>query len=199
MKLVFDLDDTVCMTDEYSELYINNFIKENNLNFTQVAKVVRYADAKFSWTEEEAINWYKNYGDKMMAEFPCKPNAIEIINSLYIEGHQIVIATARNNDWHNDPEKTTKEWLKINNINYDKIYLGRVDKEKICEEEDADVFVDDDLDITKNVAEVFKNKKGKVVFLMSSEYNKAFKESDGVIRIESFQDMIKKLKELNML
>ena len=83
MVFVFDLDDTICDTDVYSEYYINKFIKDNKLPFKQVAKVVRFAEKKFDWDLETALNWYKQYGDKMMLEFPAKPNAIKLINALY--------------------------------------------------------------------------------------------------------------------
>ena len=74
MVFVFDLDDTICDTDAYSEYYINKFIKDNKLPFKQVAKVVRFAEKKFDWDLETALNWYKQYGDKMRLEFPEKQN-----------------------------------------------------------------------------------------------------------------------------
>lgn len=199
MKFVFDLDDTVCMTDEYSEEYINKFFKDNKLKFKQVKKISRYADGKFDWNEEEAKDWYKNYGDKMMETFPCKPKAIDVLNTLHDLGHQVIIATARGTDWHKDPENSTMIWLKNNAIKYDKIFFGRFDKEQICLEVDADVFVDDDLDIVKNVANAFKDNTNKKVFLMNSAYNNQFDAGENIIRIFDFEDFLNKLKELNLI
>ena len=39
MIFVFDLDDTLCDTDLYSEYYIKEYIKKNNLPYKQIAKV----------------------------------------------------------------------------------------------------------------------------------------------------------------
>lgn len=131
MVFVFDLDDTVCDTDGYSEEYILNFFKTHKYPYKQIAKNVRFAEAKFDWTREVANEWYLKYGDEMMSNFPCKNNAVEVINKLYGLGHKIVIATARANDWHTDPVGITKDWLAKVGLKYHKIYIGRIDKEKI--------------------------------------------------------------------
>lgn len=200
MVFVFDLDDTVCETDAYSEYYIKKFIEDNKLPYKQVASVVRFAEKKFDWDTETALNWYKAYGDQMMLEFPCKPNAVEVINSLFDMGHTIIIATARATDWHTDPEGLTYQWLKDNGIKYSKVYIGRVDKEKICEENHADVFIDDDIKITGKVAEHFKeNGKQKCKpFLITTDYNKTLDKSNGVERVSNFADFASRLKEFGI-
>lgn len=195
MVFVFDLDDTICDSDGYSKDYILKFFAEHNLPFKQITENARFAEKYFDWDEETALKWYKKYGDKMMLEFPDKNNAIQIINKLFDAGHKIVIATARATDWHFEPEKTTLEWLSKNNLNYHKVYIGRLDKEKICEEENADVFVDDSLSITESVAKHFAlaNKKGKKVFLSTTKYNKNLEAPQGVERVNNFEEMLKKL------
>ena len=50
MVFVFDLDDTLSETDAYSEKYINEFMKKNNLPYKQIAKDVRFAEKKV-WLE----------------------------------------------------------------------------------------------------------------------------------------------------
>lgn len=197
MIFVFDLDDTVCETDEYSEMYILNFFKENNLPYNQIAKETRFAETKFNWDKDTALVWYKEHGDKMMSEFPCKKNAVKTINELYDLGHTIIIATARATDWHNDPEGITKKWLLDNNIKYHKAYIGRIDKEMICKEENADVFIDDDIKITKRVSEYFSscNPSGRC-YLMNTGYNKSLEVANDVIRVNDFDDFKKKIEKL---
>lgn len=192
MIFVFDLDDTVCETDSYSEQYILNFFKENSWPYKQIAKTVRYAEKKFDWDHQTALKWYKEYGDQMMLEFPCKPNAISTINSLYELGHTIIIATARATDWHTNPEDITKKWLANNGIKYNKLYIGRFDKEVICKEVNADVFIDDDISITGRVANYFSNFPNKKTFLMNTDYNSSLKEEKNVIRVTDFTDFLTK-------
>lgn len=187
MIFVFDLDDTVCDTDGYSVKYIQNFINTNGLPYKQIEQTARFAEKKFDWDMDTALKWYKLYGDEMMLNFPCKPMAVEVINFLYDNGHTIIIATARATDWHTDPESITKQWLLKNNIKYHKLYLGRVDKEFICEDEKADVFVDDDIKITARVAEHNPNMK---VLLSSTDFNKNMVPYCGVSRINNFQNIL---------
>lgn len=199
MIFVFDLDDTVCDTDGYSEKYILNYFKEYNLPYKQIAKETRFAETKFDWNKDIALEWYKAHGDKMMGELPCKKNAIKTINELYEMGHTIVIATARATDWHTDPEGVTRKWLLDNNIKHHKAYIGRVDKEEICKEEKADVFIDDDIKITQRVSEYFSscNKKGKC-YLMSTAYNKNLDAANGVVRVKDFDDFKEKINKIEI-
>ena len=67
-------------------------------------------------------------------------------------------------------------------------HVGRVDKELICEEEKADIFIDDDIKITARVAEHNNNMKG---FLASTPYNKTQDISLNVIRIENINEILK--------
>ena len=130
MVFVFDLDDTICDTDKYSEKYMLRFFKEHNLPYKQIAKNVRFAEKKFDWDYETALNWYKQYGDEMMIKFPYNKNIRKFINGLYDAGHKIVIATARANDWHTDPEGITLEWLKGISLNITKFTLVESIKKK---------------------------------------------------------------------
>lgn len=192
MVLVFDLDDTVCETDKYSEQYILNFFATYNLPYKLINSTARFAEMKFDWDMETALKWYKQYGDEMMLHFPAKPNAIKVINRLHDLGHTIIIATARATDWHTNPKEMTKQWLANNGVKYDKLYIGRMDKELICEQENADVFIDDDIKITSRVAEHLGS-SGIKVFLATTDYNKCIEASLGVTRVEDFKDMIRQI------
>ena len=195
MVFVIDLDDTICDTDGYSEKYIREFIEKHKLPYKQIATNVRFAERKFDWDTESANQWYKKFGDKMMSEFPCKENACKFLQEIKYAGHKIVIATARATDWHSKPKEVTIKWLADNKIPYDKIYIGRFDKEKICEEVNADVFIDDDMSIVERVANYFANNGGnKQTFLITTNYNKTLSTPNGVIRVKDFDDLQNYLK-----
>lgn len=190
MVFVFDLDDTLSETDLYSEKYISEFINKNNLPYKQIAKDVRFAERKFDWSTETALKWYKTFGDDMMLEFPLKKGAIEFLNFLHENGCKIVIATARATDWHTNLEEITIKWLKDNKIPYDTVYVGRRDKEKICEEVDADYFIDDDVSIVESVANYFLlSKRKKQAFLLTTNYNKNLSISNNVVRVKDFDEL----------
>lgn len=194
MVFVVDLDDTICDTDGYSEKYICEFIATHKLPYKQVATNVRFAESKFDWDTETALKWYKEFGDQMMAEFPCKKNAVKFLQSIHKARQKIVIATARATDWHTQPKEVTLKWLADNKIPYDKIYIGRIDKEKICEEVSADFFIDDDLTVVSKVANYFASIGGnKQAFLSTTNYNKDLSVPSGVIRVKDFDDLAKRI------
>lgn len=192
MIFVFDLDDTVCDSDAYSEECIANFIKENNLPYKKVRDNTRFADEKFDWDQETSRKWYKIYGDEMMLHFPCKKNTKEVIGKLRELGHKVIFATARSTEWHKDPEGISRQWLENNNISYDKLIVGRFDKELVCKEENADVFVDDDIKITTNVANFGINTK---VFLANTKHNSTLKTPNKVTRLYDFTELLELIDE----
>ena len=55
MIFVFDLDDTVVDTDGYSEMYIKRFFEENKWPYKQIFTVARFAEKKFDWNNETAL------------------------------------------------------------------------------------------------------------------------------------------------
>lgn len=154
-------------------------------------KESRFAEGKFDWSMETALEWYKKYGDQMMLEFPPKLNAVKIINDLYDAGHKIIFATARANDWHTDPEGITKKWFKINGIKFSKLYIGQADKAKICAEEQADIFIDDDIKLCQTVLEQCKNTTS---LLMSTTYNQTQIKPENLKIISDLSELIKYIK-----
>lgn len=195
MIFVFDLDDTICETDKFSEKFIKKFIKQHKLPYKQICKVARFAEMKFDWSEIDAINWYKTYGDEMFLHFKVKNNSVKIINKLYNLGHTIIISTARNTDWHSEPEKYTKQWLKKVGLKYHKIYIGRQDKEEICKLENADFFIDDDFKLVTKVQSYFNTiNKGKT-FLSVTKYNKTLNISKNINKIKNLKKLLKEAKK----
>lgn len=194
MIFVFDIDDTLCDTDGYSEKYISKFFENHNIGFKQVRKVVRYAEMKFDWTIEQALAWYKTYGDQMALEFPPKRKAKEVINTLHSMGHKIILATARDTDWHVEPEKITRQWLALNGIKFDKLYIGRVDKEQVCIAENADVFVDDDVDICTRVL----NDSKTAAYLSRTDYNETLEKPNGLKTVNDLSFLLDLASEMEM-
>ena len=200
MTFVFDIDDTISDTAGYSEKYIEQFFIEHNVPYKKTNQISRFAEAKFDWDEQQAIRWYKVYGDEMALEFPCIEGAKELINKLFDDGHRIIIATARETVWHNTPVLVTKLWLQKNKIKYSKLYTGRIDKEQICEDENADFFMDDDLKITAKVASHFAE-KGKTIqsMLATTAFNKDKTPGEGVLRIQNFAQLESHLRSLGII
>lgn len=193
MIFIFDIDETISETSECGKEYMRKYFENNNLLYKSKKENYKYPEDQFDWTYEEAHEWYKENGDKMLLSFSCFDGAVETINKLYEAGHEIIFATARSTDWYVTPVESTRKWLKINNIKYNKLYTGRVDKEKICEMENANIFVDDNLETCLRVAEYFKGTKNKV-FLMSAGNENVNDLPENVIKIDFVKEIIKILK-----
>lgn len=191
MIFVFDIDDTISDTDAYSEYYIAKFFADNNLPFKQIKKVSRFAEGKFDWDMDTALKWYKKFGDQMMLEFPTKPGAVETVNKLHSMGHRIILATARADNWHTNPQEITAQWVKNKGIMCDRLYVGRDDKEQICIEEEADLFVDDDIKICSAVLE---HSKKTTPLLMSTAYNSALEKPENLKTISNLSEVLKFVK-----
>ncbi len=69
----------------------------------------------------------------------------EIIESLHLAGHKIIIITARDLEFHDNPYKQSEIWLKKNNIYYDKLIVNARKKGEICRQEKIDLFIDDNI------------------------------------------------------
>lgn len=82
-----------------------------------------------------------------------RPGAVEAINKLKEEGHEIYIITARDNEFHEYPYMLSKNWLDNNNIEYDKLIVNARGKASVCKNEKIDIFIDDQLN---NCLEVSK-------------------------------------------
>ena len=89
----------------------------------------------------------------------------------------------------------TLKWLADNKIPYDDIYIGRIDKERICEEVNADFFVDDDVAVVEKVAHFFEaTGKRKQAFLSTTAYNQDLSSPNGVVRVKDFADLENKVQ-----
>ena len=91
-------------------------------------------------------------------------NAVETINRLRKEGHKIIIITARDSEFHDDPYFLSKNWLNKNNIKYDKLIVNAREKGTVCKNENIDLFIDDQLN---NCLDVLK--EGIKVIRISNE------------------------------
>ncbi len=69
--------------------------------------------------------------------------ASEVIRHFKESGNQIIIITARTKEWHKDPYRLSYDWLKKNNIYFDELLVGHLDKTQICKEKNIDIFIDD--------------------------------------------------------
>lgn len=119
------------------------------------------------WQKDDCDKFWIDQGDSLFNNTPLRKNVADIVSNLKNMGHKIIIITARTTDLHKNPYKLSYDWLKRNNIPFDKLIVGQLDKTKACLDEKVDVFVDDRPENLINL-----QKYGIRTFLMETEPNK---------------------------
>lgn len=126
----------------------------------------------FSWTQEQADKFWNRYLVPYVVESPARKFAREIIEKLQQEGNKIYIITARDEtgmppEYYGKMQELTKEWLKNQNIKYDKLIFTS-DEEKLqqCLENKVDIMIEDSPSNIQNISSKIK------VIKFDCQYNK---------------------------
>lgn len=143
MIIGIDIDDTLTFLQDTKIKTAQNYIKKHNLPYKIVNPDALFFKDMVNWTEEECDTFWISEADEMLAKVPARKNASKVITNLKQNGHKIVIITARSSQWHKDPYQMSYDWLVKNNIPFDKIIVGHIDKTQVCIDEKLDVFIDD--------------------------------------------------------
>lgn len=164
MRIGIDIDDTICDTCEFLIPHLSEHFKVDkklleNIDITDYNAL--------NCTYEEYIKYVKENYKNFALNYKLKYCACEIINKLKDEGHQIIFITARSFRGFDDPYKTSFDYLKKNNIKFDKIIVNAKNKGQVCVDEKIDIFIDDSIE---NCISVYDKKVP--VLLFNTRYNK---------------------------
>ena len=149
MRIGIDIDDT--LTDvkeeliEAGEKYARSLGKDIKVdkNFEDKNNNGNKWQEMFQFNYEELKYFLKDIQESITNKAKPRENVVEIINKLKNDGNEIIIITARDSEFHDDPYKYSKDWLDKNNIYYDKLVVNARNKEDACIEEKIDLFIDD--------------------------------------------------------
>lgn len=152
MKIGIDIDDT--MTDIKDRLtnaaydYAKKLGKNIAYNGEEINDV--YNDGNiyqklFNFSYNELKYFLKDIQEEITNNALPRENCVEVINKLKKHGHEIVVITARDYEFHDNPYEQSKVWLDKNNIIYDKLIVNSRDKGTVCAEEKIDILIDDSI------------------------------------------------------
>lgn len=194
MNIGIDIDDTIAKTSEQTDIYAKEYtenVLKRKFEFRKIEILdPMWARHLYGWSDEEDKNFWNLYYEKVMENVKPKHDAIEIINELSKENN-IIIITAR---WDRESgiiSEITKKWIEKYNINYDKLFIGHLDKRDIVKENDIELFIDDSFKTCKKISEI-----GVRTFIMNSRINKEM-EDDKLGRVFSWKEIAEKIKEVN--
>ena len=149
MKIGIDIDDT--LTDvkdeliEAGEKYAKSLGKDIKVdkNFEDKNNNGNKWQEMFQFNYDELKYFLKDIQESITNKAKPRENVVEVIKKLRNDGNEIIIITARDSEFHDDPYKYSKDWLDKNNIYYDKLVVNARNKEDTCIEEKIDLFIDD--------------------------------------------------------
>ena len=190
MNIGIDLDDTINNFAYQFVYYAKEYNKQNLINHS-IKEYEWDFDKAYGWKIEDEKNFYKTYIKDILVNVNIKENASEIINRLQEEGNKIIIITARSIKDYIDISEITKNWLKQNNIKYDKLVLESFNKAEKCIENNIDVFIDDGI---KNCNEVYKALKIPT-YMFDSIYNQK-EENTHIKRVFYWKEIYNEIKKL---
>ncbi|SET03035.1 hypothetical protein SAMN05216389_104232 [Oceanobacillus limi] len=144
MKFGFDIDDTLINLREHAfNLYKTKLGKElSHEDFLAIDRVEIHEPFGLSDDEGKEM-WNRSLEEIYFTDCPAFPGAIETLNNLEKQGHEIFYITARPKE-HGE---RTKQWMRDQGfpIHEDRFYYGMKDDEKIhiIKDLDLDYYVDD--------------------------------------------------------
>ena len=141
----------------------------------------------FNVNDELYSQFWNEYLYEYVTKEPSRKYASEVIKKLKDSGNEIYIITARyltdrNTEDGQKMRKIVIDWLKQENIVYDKIVFAPEDKLQICLENNIDVMIED------KVANIEKISTRLPVICFHAGYNKHCK-NDNIYRVYTWYDI----------
>ncbi len=172
MNIGLDIDNVITAFDcqILKEFLLEDKNKRNTGIINKKARHINHG--MFDWSETEIDEFYNNNMERIAKDLKPRRNCKKYMDKLLQDGHKLILISHRAYPHYQNPEKTTLDWLKKNNINYTKLVLsGTPDKTKECLENNIDIMIDDRASQCKKM-----RANGINVMLMLTKYNVREKE-----------------------
>ncbi len=168
MKFGFDIDDTLINLREHAfHLYNQKLNKEVGLDVFHSLKTVEIHEAFGLTADEGEQMWNSSLDDIYYTSCPPFPYAVETLQELVKQGHEVYYVTAR----PKEHGKRTMQWMIDNGfpVHKDQFFYGMKDSEKvgIIQELELDYFFDDKPAIIETLSDL-----PLIAFLKDTSYNK---------------------------
>lgn len=193
MRIGIDIDGVLTDVEQFIIDYVTKFCYENNLTYR--VKPNEYDEAKaLGISEENCEKFWNKYIKCYATKYKAREFAAEVINKLKEDGHEIYIVTARN-EWgltgedYGKMKEFVREWLKKNNIYYDKIVHTEETKLPYCVGNYIDIMIEDK---PENVKEISTKMP---VLCYNCNYNADIKGKN-ITRVYSWYDIYNKINQM---
>ncbi|MEH7120297.1 HAD family acid phosphatase [Neobacillus vireti] len=189
MRFGFDIDDTLINLREHAfHIYNKKLGKEIGLEVFNALKKVEIHEPFGMTAEEGSHMWKSSIEEVYYTDCPAYPGAVELLQELDRQGHEIFYITARNKE-HGE---RTKKWLLEHGfpVHDERFYWGMKDHEKvnIIKQLHLDFYFDDKPEILKTLSE-----ETVKVYLKDQSYNREA-SMPRIVNWPEYQAFIKELE-----
>lgn len=168
MRFGFDIDDTLISLREHAfHLYNKKLHKDVHVDHFHALKTVEIHEP-FGLDGDEGENMWNSLSEEIyFTDCPTYPSAVEFLQKLTANGHEVYYITARNKVF----AERTKEWMKAQGfpVKDDHFFCGMADHEKIdvIQNLGLDYYMDDKPAVLDTLAET-----GIQLLVKDQSYNK---------------------------
>lgn len=193
MNIGIDIDEVLTNDDDYILDFTSKYCYENNLKSFDNANLYEYR--KLNWNEDIINNYRNEYFLNYVKNEPTRRFASEVIKKLREDGHKIFIISARYKTVENgkiDNENIrdcTLDWLRKNDIEYDKAIFTKPPKVNEILENKIDIMIEDSPTTINELEKIVK------VLYYDTRYNRDIKH-ENIIRVYSWYDIYMKVNEI---
>ena len=193
MRIGIDIDGVLVDVERFVVDYCTKFCKENNLPIS--IKIGEYDESKaLGLTEEQTLEFWNKHMVYYATKYKAREFAAEVIDKLKEEGHEIYIVTARSEyglpeEYKGKMKEFVQQWLKDNDIYYDKIIHTEGSKLPYCVGNYIELMIEDCPDNVKDIGAKLP------VLCFDCQYNKEV-EGKNITRVYSWYDVYSKIKEM---
>lgn len=193
MRIGIDIDGVLTDIERFMIDYGSKYFFDNNIPVNLNPGF--YDDVKMlNCTEGQAVDFWRKYIIYYFTEYSPRDFASQIIKKLKDEGHEIYIITSRNEygvptEYNGKIKELTEQWLKENDILYDKIIYSEGSKLPYCIGNYIELMIDD-------YSKVIKEVSNKIPVICYNCFYNADVEGENITRAYSWYDVYSKIKAM---
>ena len=194
MKIGIDIDGVLTDIEKWQLDYGSKFYYENYNRGIINPKGYETNEIFDSDIKCDDLFWIK-YFKEYSINVEVRTFASEVISKLIQDGYEIYIITARGSFLTHsinvmsieENQQIVKEWLKNNNIKYDKIIFSPEDKLDICTKNNIDIMIEDKVDNINKISTKLP------VICFNAGYNEECKGKN-IFRVYTWYDIYNTIK-----
>lgn len=150
MNIGIDIDGVLCSEDLFQLTYGLKYCLEKGLKCLNLSPFSPETKTRFHWSaEEDWLFWKTSYFYYLTTSEFIYPYAVEFIQNLYQNGHNIYFISQRSQTLLNEleipenMEQLTKNWLHKNHIPFHQLILTENSKQPFIQELNISIMIDD--------------------------------------------------------